>query len=160
MLEGCCAAGACGTWSMRRRVPCTAREPKDAITVHDAVDHPVSLYAATKKSNELMAHVYSHLYGLPTTGLRFFTVYGPWGRPDRHFGCSRMRSSPAARLTFSITARCRRDFTYVDDIVEGVVRVADRVLPPIPTGRRLIRIRRRAFRPIEFTTLGIIDPSS
>ena len=93
---------------------------------HDSVDHPVSLYAATKKANELMAHTYSHLYGLPTTGLRFFTVYGPWGRPDMApflFAGAILRGEPIKVFNHG---NMKRDFTYIDDIVEGVVRVLDR----------------------------------
>lgn len=100
------------------------------FSVHDNVDHPVSLYAATKKANELMAHTYSHLYGLPTTGLRFFTVYGPWGRPDMAlflFTHSILAGEPIDVFNYG---HHRRDFTYVDDIVEGVVRVLDRVAAP------------------------------
>lgn len=92
----------------------------------DNVDHPVSLYAATKKANELMAHTYSHLYGIPTTGLRFFTVYGPWGRPDMSpFLFTRAILAGEPLKVFN-HGRHRRDFTYIDDIVEGVVRVLDR----------------------------------
>ena len=97
---------------------------------HAGVDHPVSLYAATKKANELMAHTYSHLYGLPTTGLRFFTVYGPWGRPDMAlflFTKAILEGRPIDVFNFG---QMQRDFTYVDDIVEGVVRVLDRVAAP------------------------------
>jgi UDP-glucuronate 4-epimerase len=96
------------------------------FSVHDNVDHPVSLYAATKKSNELMAHTYSHLFGLPTTGLRFFTVYGPWGRPD--MSPSLFTSAILAGRPIDVfnEGRMRRDFTYIDDIVEGVVRVLDK----------------------------------
>ncbi|MFY9328727.1 MAG: NAD-dependent epimerase, partial [Georgfuchsia sp.] len=96
---------------------------------HDNVDHPVSLYAATKKANELMAHTYSHLYGLPTTGLRFFTVYGPWGRPDMSpmlFAKAILEDKPIDVFNHG---RMQRDFTYIDDIVEGVVRVLDK--PPV-----------------------------
>jgi len=102
------------------------------FSVHDNVDHPLSLYAASKKSNELMAHTYSHLYGLPTTGLRFFTVYGPWGRPDMalfKFTKAILAGEPIDVFNFG---KHRRDFTYVDDIVEGVIRVLDRPAPPSP----------------------------
>ena len=102
------------------------------FSVHDNVDHPLSLYAATKKANELMAHTYSHLYGLPTTGLRFFTVYGPWGRPDMAlflFTCAILAGEPIDVFNYG---HHRRDFTYVDDIVEGVIRVLDRVAMPDP----------------------------
>ena len=99
---------------------------KMPFSEHDSVDHPVSLYAATKKANELMAHTYSHLYGLPTTGLRFFTVYGPWGRPDMApflFAGAILKDQP---IKFFNHGQMKRDFTYIDDIVEGVIRVMDK----------------------------------
>ncbi|OIO04580.1 MAG: capsular biosynthesis protein CpsI [Desulfovibrionaceae bacterium CG1_02_65_16] len=102
------------------------------LSVHDNVDHPMSLYAATKKSNELMAHTYSHLYGLPTTGLRFFTVYGPWGRPDMAlflFTKAIIAGEPIKVFNYG---KMRRDFTYIDDIVEGVVRVVKHTAEPNP----------------------------
>lgn len=102
------------------------------FSVHDNVDHQVSLYAATKKSNELMAHTYSHLYNIPTTGLRFFTVYGPWGRPDMSpslFTGAILRDEP---INVFNEGKMKRDFTYIDDIVEGVVRVIDKVAEPNP----------------------------
>ena len=100
------------------------------FSVHHNVDHPLSLYAATKKANELMAHTYSHLYGVPTTGLRFFTVYGPWGRPDMalfKFTKAILEGRPIEVFNYG---HHRRDFTYVDDIVEGVIRVLDRPAEP------------------------------
>jgi len=100
------------------------------FSVHDNVDHPVSLYAATKKSGELMAHTYSHLYDLPTTGLRFFTVYGPWGRPDMSpslFAGAILRNEA---INVFNEGKMQRDFTYIDDIVEGVIRVIDKVAEP------------------------------
>ncbi|MBZ4202924.1 MAG: NAD-dependent epimerase [Methylovulum sp.] len=96
------------------------------FSIHDNVDHPVSLYAATKKANELMAHTYSHLYQLPTTGLRFFTVYGPWGRPDMSafmFTKNIIEGKPIDVFNYG---NHRRDFTYIDDIIEGVMRVVDK----------------------------------
>jgi UDP-glucuronate 4-epimerase len=105
---------------------------KMPFSVHDVVDHPISLYAATKKANELMAHTYSHLYNLPTTGLRFFTVYGPWGRPDMAmflFTKAILNGNPIQVFNHG---KMRRDFTYIDDIVEGVVRVSDNVAQPNP----------------------------
>ncbi len=102
------------------------------FSVHDNVDHPVSLYAATKKANELMAHAYSHLYGLPTTGLRFFTVYGPWGRPDMALFLFTRKILAGEPIDVFNYGRHRRDFTYIDDIVEGVIRVLDRVPEPDP----------------------------
>jgi len=102
------------------------------FSVHHNVDHPVSLYAATKKANELMAHTYSHLYRLPTTGLRFFTVYGPWGRPDMALFLFTKAILSGQPLQVFNHGKMRRDFTYIDDIVEGVVRVLDRVATPNP----------------------------
>ena len=96
------------------------------FSVHQNVDHPVSLYAATKKANELMAHTYSHLYRLPTTGLRFFTVYGPWGRPDMALFLFTKAIVEGRPIEVFNGGRMRRDFTYIDDIVEGVMRVSDR----------------------------------
>jgi len=100
------------------------------FSVHDNVDHPVSLYAATKKANELMAHTYSHLYGIPTTGLRFFTVYGPWGRPDMALFLFTKAILEGRPIDVFNEGRMRRDFTYIDDIVTGVVRVLDNVASP------------------------------
>jgi UDP-glucuronate 4-epimerase len=100
---------------------------KMPFSVHDSVDHPLSLYAATKKANELMAHTYSHLYGLPTTGLRFFTVYGPWGRPDMAlflFTEAILQDKPIRVFN---NGRMQRDFTYIGDIVELLVRLAERI---------------------------------
>ncbi|CAG0956601.1 UDP-glucuronate 4-epimerase [Geobacteraceae bacterium] len=103
---------------------------KMPFSVHHNVDHPVSLYAATKKANELMAHTYSSLYGLPTTGLRFFTVYGPWGRPDMALFLFTRAIVEGRPIDVFNHGRMQRDFTYVDDIVEGVVRVMDRTPEP------------------------------
>jgi UDP-glucuronate 4-epimerase len=100
------------------------------FSTRQSVDHPISLYAATKKANELMAHTYSHLFGLPTTGLRFFTVYGPWGRPDMApmlFAKAILDGKP---IDIFNEGRMRRDFTFIDDIVEGVARVSDRIAAP------------------------------
>jgi UDP-glucuronate 4-epimerase len=99
---------------------------KMPFSTHDNVDHPLSLYAATKKANELMAHTYSHLYGLPTTGLRFFTVYGPWGRPDMALFLFTKAILEGRPIDVFNEGRMQRDFTFIDDIVEGVVRVSDR----------------------------------
>ena len=96
----------------------------------DSVDHPVSIYAATKKANELMAHTYSHLYGLPTTGLRFFTVYGPWGRPDMALFLFTKAILEGRPIDVFNHGKMKRDFTYVDDIVEGVIRTLDRTAEP------------------------------
>ncbi len=101
---------------------------KMPFSVHDRVDHPVSLYAATKKANELMAHSYSHLYGLPVTGLRFFTVYGPWGRPDMAYFLFTKAILAGEPINIFNQGRMKRDFTYIDDIIEGVARLL--VKPP------------------------------
>lgn len=97
------------------------------FSIHHNVDHPLSLYAATKKANELMAHTYSHLYQLPTTGLRFFTVYGPWGRPDMALWLFTEAILAGKPIDVFNNGQMRRDFTYIDDIVQGVVKVADRI---------------------------------
>ena len=100
------------------------------FSVHHNVDHPLSLYAASKKSNELMAHTYSHLYNLPTTGLRFFTVYGPWGRPDMALFKFTKAILAGEKISVFNYGKHRRDFTYIDDIVEGVIRVLDQPAQP------------------------------
>ena len=105
------------------------------FSVHHNVDHPVSLYAATKKANELMAHSYSHLYKMPVTGLRFFTVYGPWGRPDMAMFLFTKAILSGQPIDVYNHGQMRRDFTYVDDIVEGVVRVMERPAQPNPAWR-------------------------
>lgn len=131
ILEGCrhhhtkhlVYASSSSVYGMNEQMP---------FSVRDNVDHPVSLYAASKKSNELMAHTYSHLYGLPTTGLRFFTVYGPWGRPDMAlfiFTKAIMEDKPIVVYNYG---KMERDFTYIEDIVEGVIKVIDNVAQPNP----------------------------
>lgn len=102
------------------------------FSVHQNIDHPVSLYAATKKANELMAHTYSHLYGLPTTGLRFFTVYGPWGRPDMAMFLFTKAILEGKPIDVFNHGKMQRDFTYIDDIVEGVIRTSDHTAEPNP----------------------------
>jgi UDP-glucuronate 4-epimerase len=102
------------------------------FAVEDSVDHPVSMYAATKKANELMAHTYSHLFGLPTTGLRFFTVYGPWGRPDMALFLFTKKILAGEPIDVFNHGHHTRDFTYIDDIVEGVIRTLDKVPGPDP----------------------------
>jgi len=129
ILEGCCHTGvehlvyasSSSVYSANTKIP---------FSVHDNVDHPISLYAATKKANELMAHSYSHLYGLPTTGLRLFTVYGPWGRPDMAvflFTKAILAGKPVRLFNFG---RMERDFTYIDDVVEGITHVSDCIPKP------------------------------
>lgn len=131
ILEGCRATGVehLVYASSSSVYGANARQP---FSEHDNVDHPLSLYAATKKANELMAHTYAHLFGLPSTGLRFFTVYGPWGRPDMalfRFTRGILAGEP---IPVYNEGRMVRDFTYIDDIVEGVVRVVDAVAAPDP----------------------------
>ncbi|MGB5219275.1 MAG: NAD-dependent epimerase [Smithella sp.] len=103
---------------------------KIPFSVSDNVDHPVSLYAASKKANELMAHTYAHLYGLPCTGLRFFTVYGPWGRPDMAYFSFTKAIIEGKPIDVFNYGKMKRDFTYIDDIIEGVVRVMDKIPQP------------------------------
>lgn len=105
---------------------------KMPFSTSDNIDHPVSLYAATKKSNELMAHTYSHLFNIPTTGLRFFTVYGPWGRPDMALFLFIQAIEKGQPIQVFNHGKMKRDFTYIDDIVEGIIRVADRPAKPNP----------------------------
>ena len=124
----------------------------------DNVDHPVSLYAASKKANELMAHTYAHLYGLPCTGLRFFTVYGPWGRPD--MALFKFTKAILAGEPIDVYGHgdMRRDFTYIDDIVEGVVRVMTTLPEPDPTGPATIRTLRPAAAPWRVYNIGNNNP--
>ncbi|EDX86474.1 NAD dependent epimerase/dehydratase family [Synechococcus sp. PCC 7335] len=109
------------------------KNKKVPFATDDRVDHPVSLYAATKKSNELMAHAYSHLYGLPMTGLRFFTVYGPWGRPDMAYFKFVDAIAKGNSIDVYNHGKMKRDFTYIDDVVEGIIRVMNR--PPTPLSK-------------------------
>ncbi len=128
------------------------------FSVHDNVDHPVSLYAATKKANELMAHTYSHLYGLPTTGLRFFTVYGPWGRPDMApmlFAKAIFEDRPIEVFN---EGRMSRDFTYIDAVVEGVVRVAARPAAPSPDYDAANPDPGRSWAPFRIYNIGNNQP--
>lgn len=105
---------------------------KMPFSTHDGADHPVSLYAATKRANELMAHTYSHLYAIPSTGLRFFTVYGPWGRPDMALYLFTRAILAGEPISLFNEGKLQRDFTYIDDIIEGVVRVLDTPAQPNP----------------------------
>ncbi|EHQ52084.1 NAD-dependent epimerase [Ectothiorhodospira sp. PHS-1] len=128
------------------------------FTVHDNVDHPMSLYAASKKANELMAHTYSSLYGLPTVGLRFFTVYGPWGRPDMAlfmFTRNILEGKPIDVFNYG---RHRRDFTYIDDIVEGVIRTLDRVAEPNPAWSGAEPDSATSFAPYRLYNIGNNQP--
>jgi UDP-glucuronate 4-epimerase len=131
---------------------------KQPFSEHDNIDHPVSLYAATKKANELMAHTYAHLYALPCTGLRFFTVYGPWGRPDMalfKFTRSMLAGEP---IDVYNSGQMIRDFTYIDDIVEGVVRVLDTVAGPDPSWRGDRPDPARSYAPYRVFNIGNNQP--
>jgi UDP-glucuronate 4-epimerase len=131
---------------------------KIPFSVSDNVDHPVSLYAASKKANELMAHTYAHLYGLPCTGLRFFTAYGPWGRPDMayfSFTKSIMEGKPIDVFNFG---RMKRDFTYIDDIIEGVVRVMARIPQPNPDWNRINPDPGSSYAPYKLYNIGNNNP--
>jgi UDP-glucuronate 4-epimerase len=125
VLEGCRHGGA-GHLTYASSSSVYGSNTAMPFSVHQNVDHPLSLYAASKKANEGMAHTYAHLFGLPTTGLRFFTVYGPWGRPDMAMFIFTKAILAGAPIDVFNHGRMRRDFTYVDDVVEGVVRVSDR----------------------------------
>jgi len=131
---------------------------RQPFSEHQNVDHPVSLYAATKKANELMAHTYAHLYALPCTGLRFFTVYGPWGRPDMalfKFTRSMLAGEP---IDVYNNGQMIRDFTYIDDIVEGVVRVLDRVAAPDLSWRGDQPDPARSYAPYRVFNIGNHQP--
>jgi len=124
------------------------------FSVHDNVDHPVSLYAATKKSNELMAHAYAALYGLPCTGLRFFTVYGPWGRPDMALFLFTRAILAGEPIDVYNHGRMQRDFTYIDDIVEGVSRILDLIPAPDPRWRGEAPDPATSFAPYRIYNIG------
>jgi UDP-glucuronate 4-epimerase len=126
LLEGCRHSGV-GHFVFASSSSVYGGNVRTPFSVHDNVDHPVSLYAATKKSNELMAHCYSHLYGLKTTGLRFFTVYGPWGRPDMAYFLFTKAILAGKSINIFNNGKMKRDFTYIDDIIEGVVRVISKI---------------------------------
>jgi UDP-glucuronate 4-epimerase len=132
---------------------------KMPFSVHDSVDHPVSLYAATKKANELMAHAYSHLYGLPVTGLRFFTVYGPWGRPDMAlFLFTRAILSGLPIQVFNY-GRMKRDFTYIDDIIEGVVRLIGHIPEPNENWSGISLDPGSSYAPFKIYNIGNNQPT-
>jgi len=131
---------------------------KIPFSVSDNVDHPVSLYAATKKANELMAHTYAHLYELPCTGLRFFTVYGPWGRPDMaYFSFTKaiMEGTPIDVFNYG---KMKRDFTYIDDIIEGLVRVMDKIPRPNPEWDRKNPDPGSSYAPYKLYNIGNHNP--
>ena len=126
----------------------------------DSVDHPVSLYAATKKANELMAHTYSHLYGIPTTGLRFFTVYGPWGRPDMAYFSFTRDILEGKPISVFNDGKMMRDFTYIDDIVDGVIAVLDKPATADPLYDPLLQHPGRSRAPYRIFNIGNQDPVS
>ncbi|WP_042168347.1 NAD-dependent epimerase [Paenibacillus gorillae] len=131
---------------------------KMPFSVSDSVDHPVSLYAATKKANELMAHTYSHLYGLPTTGLRFFTVYGPWGRPDMAYFSFTKKIMAGEPIDVFNEGRMLRDFTYIDDIVEGIYRLIGHVPQPDPSWDRSRPDPSGSYAPYKVYNIGNNQP--
>ena len=128
------------------------------FSVHHNVDHPVSLYAATKKSNELMAHSYSSLYQLPTTGLRFFTVYGPWGRPDMAYFSFTKAILEGLPIDVFNHGKMQRDFTFIDDIVEGVIRACDRIPEPDPEWKGTQPDPATSYAPYRIYNLGNNNP--
>ncbi|GLX67325.1 NAD-dependent epimerase [Paenibacillus glycanilyticus] len=128
------------------------------FSVSDNVDHPVSLYAATKKSNELMAHAYSHLYNLPTTGLRFFTVYGPWGRPDMAYFSFSQKIMAGEPIQVFNQGKMQRDFTYIDDIVEGIYRLLGNAPKPNPEWDRMEPDPGTSYAPYKVYNIGNNKP--
>ena len=148
-LEHLVYASSSSVYGANRKLP---------FSVDDSVDHPVSLYAATKKSNELMAHTYSHLFGLPTTGLRFFTVYGPWGRPDMALFLFTRNILAGLPIDVFNHGRHSRDFTYIDDIVEGVIRTLDRVPGTDPTYDPMAPTPASSLAPYRVYNIGSHQP--
>ncbi len=157
VLEGCRHSGvkhlvfasSSSVYGANTRIP---------FSVHQNVDHPVSLYAATKKANELMAHSYSSLYNLPCTGLRFFTVYGPWGRPDMaYFSFTKdiLEGKPISVFNYG---KMKRDFTFIDDIVEGIIRVMQRIPQPNPQWRGDAPDPSSSYAPYELFNIGNNNP--
>lgn len=131
---------------------------KMPFSVHDNVNHPVSLYASTKKSNELMAHTYSHLYGIPTTGLRFFTVYGPWGRPDMAYYSFTKNIIEGKTIKVFNHGKMQRDFTYIDDIVDGIVKLLDHAPTPDPDWNRESADPATSYAPYRLYNIGNNKP--
>lgn len=157
ILEGCrhnqvkhlVFASSSSIYGINARIP---------FSVSDNVDHPVSLYAASKKANELMAHTYAHLYGLPSTGLRFFTVYGPWGRPDMaYFSFTKaiMAGEPIDVFNYG---NMKRDFTYIDDIVEGIIRVITKIPQPNPDWDKINPDPGSSYAPYKLYNIGNNNP--
>ena len=131
---------------------------KMPFSVHDNVDHPVSLYAATKKANELMAHTYSNLYKIPTTGLRFFTVYGPWGRPDMALFIFTKKIAEGKPIDVYNNGKMRRDFTYVDDIVDGIIKLIPSIPEPNPNWNGDKPDNATSFAPYKLFNIGNNQP--
>ena len=158
ILEGCRRQGcehlvyasSSSVYGANRKLP---------FSVHDNTDHPVSLYAATKKANELMAHTYSHLFSLPVTGLRFFTVYGPWGRPDMSLALFTRAILEGRPIDVFNYGKMERDFTYVDDIVEGVVRILDIVPAGDPNADMVHPDPARSSAPYRLYNIGNNQPA-
>ena len=155
VLEGCRHASV-GHLVFASSSSVYGRNRKVPFATEDRVDHPVSLYAATKKANELMAHSYSHLYGLPATGLRFFTVYGPWGRPDMAYFKFVEAIAQNRPIDVYNHGQMKRDFTYIDDVVEGIVRVMDK--PPQPQSRTADSTDDATVAPYKIYNIGNHSP--
>jgi UDP-glucuronate 4-epimerase len=157
ILEGCrhngvahlVFASSSSIYGMNAKIP---------FSVHDNVDHPVSLYAASKKANELMAHAYAHLYGLPCTGLRFFTVYGPWGRPDMAYFSFTKAILEGQPIDVYNHGNMKRDFTYIDDIVESLVRVIERIPQPNPDWNKENPDAGSSYAPYKLYNIGNNQP--
>jgi UDP-glucuronate 4-epimerase len=157
LLEGCRHSGV-GHLVFASSSSVYGANAKIPFSVHDNVDHPVSLYAATKKSNELMAHTYAHLYGIPSTGLRFFTVYGPWGRPDMAaflFTRAILAGQPIKVFNRGLMSR---DFTYIDDVVEAILRLIDHPPAPDPQWDGLKPDPGASFAPYRIYNIGNHEP--
>jgi UDP-glucuronate 4-epimerase len=131
---------------------------KRPFSVHDNVDHPISLYAATKKANELMAHSYSHLYNLPTTGLRFFTVYGPWGRPDMALFLFTQSILSGKSINVFNNGNMRRNFTYIDDIIEAIIRIQNKIPEPNLDSSDFILDPSTSYAPYRIYNIGSDKP--
>ncbi|MFM2477630.1 NAD-dependent epimerase [Celerinatantimonas sp. MCCC 1A17872] len=157
ILEGCrnqkvehlVYASSSSVYGLNKKMP---------FSTQDSVDHPVSLYAATKKSNELMAHCYSHLYTLPTTGLRFFTVYGPWGRPDMALFKFTKAILAGEPIDIYNHGNLSRDFTYIDDIVEGIIRIQDKLPSPNPDWDASVATPDKSSAPYRILNIGNGSP--
>ena len=157
ILEGCRHSGV-GHLVFASSSSVYGANTKMPFSEHDNIDHPISLYAATKKANELMAHTYAHLYGLPCTGLRFFTVYGPWGRPDMALFKFTKNILEGRPITVFNNGNMVRDFTYVDDIVEGVIRTIDRPAQPDPSWNSAAPDPARSRAPYRIYNIGNNNP--